>query len=81
MVIADYPEQASSNLESVARQFEQAARALHQVVEPLPRGIIGESCAIFRSFERENHLELPAEFQRDLRRNLVGAVCDRRYEP
>ena len=64
-----------------AGKLEDAGRALEQLVEALPRRIVGEGLAILRALKGEHRLKLPSALQRDLGGNLVGAVRDRRYEP
>ena len=64
----------------VARQFEQAAGAFDERVEPFASAIVGEAGAVHRPLERQHQLELPAKLQRDFCGDLVGAICDRRDE-
>ena len=64
----------------IAGQFEQAAGALDQRIEPLARAVVGEARAIGGALKRKDRLQFPAELQRDLRGNLIGAVGDWRNE-
>ena len=66
---------------SVAGKLEDAGRALEQLVEALPRRRRWRGRAIFARAEGKHRLKLPAELERDLGGDLVGAVGDRRYEP
>lgn len=51
-----------------------------QRIEALPGPVIGERRAILRTRKWEDDLQLPAELQRNLRGDLVGAIGDRRDE-
>jgi len=64
----------------IARKLEQAGRPPDQSIEPLAGGVVGEARAIDLAGEGQDRLQLPAQLERKLRRDLVGAVGDRRHE-
>ena len=61
----------------VTGQLEQAGGTGEQSVEPLPRAMVCEACTVRRPFERQDRLQLPAEFEGKLSGDLVRAVGDR----
>ena len=64
----------------VAWQLEQAGGTSEQGVEPLARAVIGEARAVSGTFERQDRLQLPPEFERDFGGDLVCAVRHGRNE-
>ena len=65
---------------AVARQLEHARGPFEQFVETLARGVAGQAPAIGLAPERDDHLEFPAQLERNFSGDLVGAVRDWRDE-
>jgi hypothetical protein len=64
----------------VAGKLQHARRPIEQCIELFAGLIVGETCAVMRTLEWQDRLQLPAKVERNFGSNLVSAVGDRRYK-
>ena len=59
-------------------QFQHAVRFCQQIVEAALSVVVDQAGAIVLSTEWKDRMQLKSQVQPDLRRDLIGPVCERR---